>query len=542
MNYDPHYNPFSSKRNPVYARRGMVATSHPAAADIGLDILKKGGNAVDAAVAAAAALAVLEPTSNGLGADCFALIHDGSKLHGLNASGWSPAALSADALLNKGRKEISPFGWDAVTVPGAMAGWHELTQKFGTLSPAELLEPLLSRFSRRPEGEGGVAVPPTVAANWERAVKAYRKHLPDDPAFRHWFDHFAPEGRAPSAGEAWSSQDQLKTLEILAREGFRSLYDGSLADALLTFSRQSGGYMSGEDLGEYTPSWVDPISMSYKGYDIWEIPPNGQGITALMALGMLNGDTLSAHGVPADMHRGIEAIKLAFSDTTRYVTDPGYMAHTAANLLDPEYLGARRAIIGESAGDPAPGTPPQGGTVYLSAADSSGMMVSFIQSNYMGFGSGLVVPGYGIALQNRGHNFTLEEGHPNRLEGRKRPFHTIIPGFLTRNGRALGPFGVMGGFMQPQGHLQVVQNLIDYGLNPQAALDAPRWQWMQERRVMLEAGFGQESCNALRRLGHDAVLESDSGHFGRGQMILREKDGGFIGATEKRCDGFIASW
>jgi gamma-glutamyltranspeptidase/glutathione hydrolase len=412
-------------RNPIHAAGGVVATSHPAAADIGLDVLKAGGNAVDAAVATAAALAVLEPTSNGLGSDCFALVHDGRALHGLNASGWSPEALSAEALRAAGKEAISPFGWDAVTVPGAMSGWAELSRRFGSMEPAGLLKGLIERFSR------GIPVPPTVAANWLRAQRTYSRVLADGSGavpreFRHWFDHFAPGGRTPASGDLWSSADQLRTLRVLADEGFESLYRGSLADALLAFSGESGGHLSADDLAEYRASWVEPISIAYKGYEIWEIPPNGQGITALMALGMLAGDGLSAPGDPGDVHRGIEAIKLAFADTQTYVTDPAAMSRGSADLLDAGYLASRRELIGEGALDPVPGTPPKGGTVYLATADSSGMMVSFIQSNYMGFGSGLVVPGTGISLQNRGHNFTLEEGHETAWPGASGP---TIPSF-----------------------------------------------------------------------------------------------------------------
>jgi gamma-glutamyltranspeptidase/glutathione hydrolase len=541
MRFDPLYQPHASMRNPVYAAGGVVATSHPAAADIGLDVLKNGGNAVDAAVAAAAALAVLEPTSNGLGSDCFALIHDGTKLHGLNASGWSPQALSADALAAAGKTEISPFGWDAVTVPGAIAGWGELSRRFGSMDAAALLGGLIRRFRH------GIPVPPTVAANWQRALEAYRLRLAGDDGripghFRHWFDHFAPDGHTPASGERWSSEDQIRTLEILSSEGFDSFYRGTLAEELLAFSRETGGYFSAEDLAQYQPEWVDPISIDYKGYKIWEIPPNGQGITALMALGMLSQDDLAAPDFPADIHLGIEAIKLAFADTQTYVSDPAWMSRSAADLLDRNYLRSRRDLIGSEALDPSPGTPPRGGTVYLATADANGMMVSFIQSNYMGFGSGLVVPGTGISLQNRGHNFTLEVGHENRMEGRKRPYHTIIPGFLTQGERALGPFGVMGGFMQPQGHLQVVQNLIDYHLNPQAALDAPRWQWLEGRRVILEADFHPSLAAELGRRGHRVAIETNYGHFGRGQIILRGENGVFCAGTEKRCDGYIAAY
>ncbi len=541
MKFDRLYNPYPSIRNPIVASNGMVATSHPAAADIGLDVLKAGGNAVDAAIAAAASLAVLEPTSNGLGGDCFAIIHDGKSLYGLNASGWSPSGLSAESLASAGKSAISPFGWDAVTVPGAMSGWHELGRRFGSRKPAELLSGLIDRF------EKGLPVPPTVAANWKRAHQTYKRVLSDGDGaipghFRHWFEHFAPGGSTPAAGDVWTSGDQIKTLKILADEGFESLYRGSLAQRLVEFSKNTGGYLTTEDVAEYRARWVEPISMEYRGHEIWEIPPNGQGITALMALGILGGDSLKAPGSPDDTHRGIEAIKLAFADSMTYVSDPREMSRSSADLLNRDYLESRRALIGEHALEPAPGIPPKGGTVYLATADKNGMMVSFIQSNYMGFGSGLVIPGTGISLQNRGHNFTLEEGHENRLEGRKYPFHTIIPGFITRGNKAVGPFGVMGGFMQPQGHLQVIQNMLDYGLNPQAALDAPRWQWMKNRQVMLEPDFHPSLASELGRRGHEVSIEGNYGHFGRGQIILRGENGVYTAGTEKRCDGYIAAY
>jgi len=535
MNYDPFHLPFPSTRSLSYARHGAVATSHPLAAAIGLDILKAGGNAVDAAIATAASLAVLEPTSNGLGSDCFALVHDGNTLHGLNASGWSPEALTTEALKSQGKETITPFGWDAVTVPGAMAGWHALSQKFGTLGSDKILEPLVGAL------KNGVVVPPMVAYYWNRAFIAYSRALASDtPQFAPWFSTFAPGGKVPKAGDLWYSPDQVRTLEILQKEGFLSLYTGTLARNLVEFSETTGGHLSPTDLAEYAPQWVDPISMAYHGVDVWEIPPNGQGVTALMALGMRAQDSPGSWGRTEDVHNDIESIKLAFSDTFAQVTDPRSMVHTSKDLLDPSYLRARRALLGPTAGSPTPGQPPKGGTVYLTVADSQGMMVSLIQSNYMGFGSGLVVPGTGVALQNRGHNFTLDPKHPNRLEGRKRPYHTIIPGFLTENGQALAAFGIMGGFMQPQAHLQVVRNLVDYDLNPQAALDAPRWQWMEGKRVSFEPDYPLAVIRQLESRGHLCEISTSHGPFGRGQMILKDLRGVYVIGTEKRCDSGVS--
>jgi len=551
MRFDPGYYPFPSRRNVLYAKNGCVTTSHPIAAGIGLNVLQRGGNAVDAAIATAVALAVLEPTSNGIGSDCFALVHDGVKLHGLNASGWSPRALTPEAIRERGFSKIPRYGWEAVTVPGAPAGWECLREKFGTLDAEALLAPLCEALIE------GVPVPPTIARNWEKAFELYRREAfqssilsnshTDFPAsvsraelFGPWFDTFTHGGRTPAAGDLWTSPDQLKTLGTFRREGFRSLYEGSLAESLLDYSRQTGGYFETDDLALYQPEWVEPVSWHYRDIEVWELPPNGQGIAVLIALGILTGDSFHYFGDPFDMHRAIEAMKIALADVQAHVTDPRDMRIDPHKLLEPGYLKERRTQIGNIAIDPQPCRPIAGGTVYLAVADRNGMMVSFIQSNYMGFGSGLVVPGWGISLQNRGCNFTLTEGHPNCLAGRKRPYHTIIPGFLTQNGQALGPFGVMGGFMQPQGHLQVVMNLIDYGLNPQAALDAPRWQWTEGKRILLEPGFKAETLSALANQGHLVAIEDDPTPFGRGQIILRKEEGVYMVGTEKRCDGYAA--
>ncbi|WP_460051364.1 gamma-glutamyltransferase family protein [Spirochaeta dissipatitropha] len=539
MHYDDQYNPFSSSRTTVYAAQGVVACSHPAAAETGRQILQQGGNAVDAAIAVAAALAVLEPTSNGLGGDCFALVHDGRQLHALNASGWSPAALKPDIIQGATASSIPRFGWPSVTVPGAMAGWHALQERFGSLGTEELLTPLIRQL------EHGVPVPPVIAGNWKRAAEIYTAALSENgsvPAeFQPWFDTFLPGGKAPLAGDLWSQEGQMKTLRVLQKEGFTSLYQGSLAEALLEYSSATGGLLTQEDLQLYQPEWVQAVSTNYRGYDVWEIPPNGQGITALMALGMRSADHISGGwGSPAELHLDIEAMKLAFADTQAYVTDPRFMKTSSSDLLNPDYLAQRRGLITEFAGEPVPGSPYGGGTVYFCCADSRGMMVSFIQSNYMGFGSGLVIPGYGISLQNRACNFSVDPQHPNCLEGRKRPYHTIIPGFLTRNNEPLAAFGVMGGFMQPQGHMQVIRNLLDHEFNPQAALDAPRWQWMSGKKVLFENDFPAHSVRALQRKGHQADFHADPGLFGRGQIIVRDPRGVYAAGCEKRCDSAIA--
>ena len=532
---DPIHYPCPSQRTVVYAGQGMVATSQPLAAQAGLEILKQGGNAVDAAIATAACLTVVEPTSNGIGSDAFALIWHEGKLHGLNASGAAPKSISPAAVKKAGYEAIPKYGFIPVTVPGAPGAWAECNRKFGVLPLTQVLAPAIN-YARN-----GFPLTPTVAFYWQRAFNIYKDALQGEE-FRSWFDTFAPQGRAPYAGEVWRSEDHARTLEEIAATAGQSFYQGRLAEEIDRFSRRYNGYISGEDLADYRPEWVEPIGVNYRGYDVWEIPPNGQGLVALMALNILRDFSFPCQDALA-FHRQIEALKLAFADGMKYITDSRAMSPTAEQLLSPEYAAQRRSLISDEAAMPVAGTPPKGGTVYLATADSQGNMVSFIQSNYMGFGSGLVVPGTGIALQNRGHNFSLDPSHANVLAPGKRTYHTIIPGFITRQGRAVGPFGVMGGFMQPQGHLQVVMNAIDFGLNPQAALDAPRWQWLQDKTVLVEHHFPRDVAQQLSRRGHDIKVALDSGSFGRGQIIWRDQATGVLaGGTDGRADGQVACW
>jgi gamma-glutamyltranspeptidase/glutathione hydrolase len=535
MHFDALYHPYPSRRNCVYAANGMVATSQPLAAQAGLAVLRKGGNAIDAAIATAAALTVVEPTSNGIGGDAFALVWTQGKLHGLNASGPAPQALSIQALQKAGVTEIPRTGFIPVTVPGAPSAWAELNRRFGRLPLTEVLAPAIAYAER------GYPISPTVGRFWKRAFAAYKETLQGEE-FRHWFETFAPSGRAPEIGEIWRSPDHARTLRLIAETQAEAFYRGELAERIDGFSRKYGGYIRMEDLAAYKPEWVEPIGINYRGYDVWEIPPNGQGIVALMALNILKGFEFTERDTVETYHRQIEAIKLAFADAHKYVTDPRTMTVRVQDLLSDAYAEERRRLISAQALTPAPGRPPQGGTVYLAAADGEGNMVSYIQSNYMGFGSGLVVPGTGIALQNRGHNFTLDPAHDNRLEPGKRPYHTIIPGFMTKDGKPVGPFGVMGGFMQPQGHLQVVMNTVDFGLNPQAALDAPRWQWMEGKVVEVEHATPEHIVDALARRGHQVRWALGSGGFGRGEIIWRLESGVLVGGTEPRTDGQIAAW
>lgn len=535
MYFNPLHNPYPSQRMTTYAKNGMVATSQPLAAQAGLEILQKGGNAIDAAIATAASLTVLEPTSNGIGGDAFALVWTKGKLHGLNASGPAPQAISISALQQRGLKEMPTHGWTPVTVPGAPSAWAELSKRFGRLPFTEVLSPAI-RYA-----EEGYPVSPVLSKYWERAERTYRERLVGEE-FQHWFTLFAPQGRAPHAGECWRSPQHAATLQAIAESQACSFYEGELADKIAAFSKQYDGFLTLEDLGSYRPEWVEPISTNYRGYDVWEIPPNGQGLITLLALNILKGFTLSEKESAESYHLQIEALKLAFADGKAMITDPTAMKVKTAELLSDAYATERRKEIQSHANIPQVGKPPRGGTVYLATADGEGNMVSFIQSNYMGFGSGLVVPGTGISLQNRGHTFSLDPEHINCLAGGKRTYHTIIPGFLTKDGQAVGPFGVMGGFMQPQGHLQVLVNSIDFHLNPQSALDAPRWQWLAGKRVEVERTVPDHIVQELIRRGHEIQIASDTGGFGRGQIIWRNEEGVLAGGTESRTDGAIAAW
>ncbi|MGY0692395.1 gamma-glutamyltransferase family protein [Virgibacillus sp. FSP13] len=528
--------PYPNTRNAIYAKNGMVATSQPLAAQAGLSILKQGGNAIDAAIATAACLTVVEPTSNGIGGDAFALVWTKGELHGLNGSGRSPRNISIDKVKNAGYEEVPKYGWTPVTVPGAPGAWAELSNKFGKLPLTNVLEPAVTYATE------GFPVSPILSKYWKKAYNVFKTELTDD-IFTNWFDTFAPRGRAPKAGEVWSSLDHAETLQKIAETNAESFYRGELAEKIATFSKETGGYLSAEDLAENKPEWVKPINVNYRGYDVWEIPPNGQGIVALQALNILKGFNFTEKESVETYHKQIEAIKLAFADGQKHITEENYMKYSTNDLLCDKYGETRRNLINDEALLPDAGEPTLSGTVYLATADNEGNMVSFIQSNYMGFGSGLVVPGTGIALQNRGHNFLMDPNHVNALEGAKKTYHTIIPGFLTKDNQPVGPFGVMGGFMQPQGHVQVVMNTIDFGLNPQAALDAPRWQWMKEKTVELEHKFPHHLAQALSEKGHDIHLALEPNSFGRGQIIWRDPDSGvLVGGTESRTDGTVSAW
>lgn len=535
LHFDPFYYPNPSQRNIVYGHRGMVATSQPLAAQVGLDILRKGGNAIDAALATAGALTVTEPTSNGIGGDAFALVWYKGELHGLNASGPSPRSISLERLKEKNYSAMPSTGFAPVTVPGIPGAWAYLNRRMGQLPLTQVLQGAVE-YARH-----GFPVSPTTSFYWKQAVEQYRKTLVGEE-FAPFFSTFAPLGRAPEPGERWVCPHQADTLTSIAETEAQSFYQGELAERMDAFSRQYGGYLRGEDLADFSPQWVEPISINYRGFDVWELPPNGQGLITLMALNILKGFSLDRVDRVHIYHLLLEAMKLAFVDGRQMITDPSSMKVSIFDLLSPRYGEKRRSLIKEKALFPEVMDPSPGGTVYLATADEEGNMVSYIQSNYKGFGSGLVVPGTGISLQNRGHTFSLHPQDVNVLEPGKRTYHTIIPGFLTQDQKPLGPFGVMGGFMQPQGHLQVLVNTIDFHYNPQAALDAPRWMWDGGRRILVEPTFPQAVVQALLRQGHEVEITTEQGLFGRGQIIWRDPAGVYCGGSEPRTDGLVAAW
>ena len=529
---------YPSQRLPIFGRN-VVSTSHPQAAQAGLRMLQNGGNAVDAAIATAAAMTILEPVSNGLGSDAFCLLWDGKTLHGLNASGRAPQAWTPEYFRRKhGDDARTPpmRGWDSATVPGAVAGWVAMSERFGKLPFADLLAPAIEIAER------GYAVPVVVQQKWAAAVPLLERQPGFAPAFM-------PRGRAPNVGELFRFVDAARSLRLIAETKGSAYYGGEIAQAAAAHARANGGTMTAEDFAAYRPEWVAPIGMDYPGsdgarYRLHEIPPNGQGIAALIALGIVKNFDIASMPVDgvASQHVQIEAMKLAFADTYRFVAEPASMEVTSAQLLDPAYLASRAKLIDmRRAQDFGHGNPVKGGTIYLSAADESGMMVSFIQSNYMGFGSGVVVPGYGLAMQNRGHAFSLVEGSPNLVAPGKRPFHTIIPAFLTKDDEAMMSFGVMGANMQPQGHLQTLVRMLSYGQNPQAACDAPRWRFNAGLEINVEAAMDPATQSGLQALGHRVeVMEESYQDFGAGQFIWRLGDPaveGYVAASDPRRDG-----
>ncbi len=514
--------PYPSQRMPVMARN-VVATSHPLAGQAGLKMLLDGGNAVDAALAAAITLAVVEPTNNGIGSDAFAIVWDGKKLHGLNASGRSPAAWSPRYFA--GIDAMPLKGWGAVTVPGAVSAWVDLSERFGRLPFEKLFLPAIQYAS------DGFLVTPIVAGQWAHYAPLYR----ECPGF---VEAFLPDGHAPLPGDKFSFKAQARTLEGIAGTKGKAFYQGELAEKIVAFAKRTGGVITHEDLATHEAEWVETITQDYLGYTLHEIPPNGQGLAALLMLGILKHRPMQDYPVDSadSLHVQIEAMKLAFADAHRYIADQRYMDVEVSDLLNPDYLAERARLIDMTkAQDFDHGLPRPGGTVYLTAADAEGMMVSFIQSNFYNFGSGVVIPETGISLQSRGCGFTLKNGHPNQVAGSKRPFHTIIPGFVTREGRPIMSFGVMGGPLQPQGHVQMMIRIFLYHQNPQAASDAPRWLVKDGFKVGVEIGFKEPVLGNLMRRGH-ALEMCNAADFGGAQCIYRLEEG-YLAASDHRKDG-----
>jgi gamma-glutamyltranspeptidase/glutathione hydrolase len=523
---------FPSRRAYVVAGNGLVATSQPLAAGAGLAVLQAGGNAIDAAIAAVATLCVVEPCSTGVGGDAFALIWSAAegRLVGLNASGPAPAGLTADLVRGRGHTTFPVRGGLSVTVPGAVRGWQLALERFGTRG----LDALLARPIDY--ATGGYPVSPGIAADWQLSTELMGR-LPDSR--RVWL----PGGRAPRATEVFRNPEFATTLRTLAEHGPEALYNGRIAAQIAAAVRADGGVMTEEDLALFRAEWVEPIAVEYRdGFRFHEIPPNGQGLAALLALNIARDFDLGSvpYGSADYVHILIESMKLAFIDAHAYIGDPRRVDVPVAGLLSRRYARERRALIDrDHALDPQPGRPPaEGDTVYLTVADGMGNMVSWIQSLYLGFGSGITAGTTGVQLQNRGANFRLIPGHPNEVAPGRRPYHTIIPGFITRDGRPWASYGVMGGFMQPQGHLQVGVNLVDFAMNPQAALDAPRFNWLRGREVALEPGFGAAVREELARRGHAPPPAGTAVTYGGGQVILRDPDSGvLVGGSEPRKDG-----
>jgi gamma-glutamyltranspeptidase/glutathione hydrolase len=536
-------------RSVVYAQNGIAATSHSLATQVALDVLKQGGTAMDAAIAANATLGLMEPTGCGIGGDLFAIVWDPKtkKLHGYNGSGRSPQGLTLQWFREQGIDKVPSFGPLPLTVPGAVDGWFALHERFGKLPMKTVLAPAIDY------AENGHPVAPVIAGYWARAPLRHGQ-------FPGFAEQFLIDGRPPKAGEVWKNPNLARTYRKLASEGRKGYYEGEIPRTIEAYIREQGGFLAAADFAAHRGNWVDPVSTNYRGFDVWEIPPNGQGIAALQILNLLEAFDLRGYGFgsPMHVHLFVEAKKLAFEDRARWYADPEFSAIPVESLISKEYAAERRQKLdmGRAAQSVEAGNPAlqQGDTIYLTTADKDGMMVSLIQSNYRGMGSGMVPPGLGFMLQNRGEQFVLKEGHPNSYAPGKRPFHTIIPAFITRDGQPWMSFGLMGGAMQPQGHAQIVINLIDFQMNLQEAGDAPRIHhdgstepegqvlvMSDGGEVQLESGFPYETIQALMDMGHKVTFAN--GPFGGYQAIQRDPDTGvYAGASESRKDGHAAGY
>ncbi len=541
--------PAFTTRSEVYAPQVMAATSHPLATQVALDVMKRGGTAVDAAIAANAAIGLMEPTGNGVGGDLFAIVWDPKtkKLYGYNGSGRSPQGLTRAYFDEQKMALIPSHGALPVTVPGAVDGWFALHGRFGSIPMAQVLQPAID-YARN-----GHPVHETIAYYWNLSV-------PRLSQFQGFSEQFTIDGRAPRTGETWKNENLARTLERIANQGRAGFYEGELPKIVEAYFKENSGFLAAADFAAHKGEWVEPVSVNYRGVDVWELPPSGQGIAALQMLQILEGYDFSkiAFGSTEHLHLLTEAKKLAFADRARYYADPAFVATPVAGLISDEYANTQRARINPNRAQTvvAPGTPPsldEGDTIYLTTADSSGMMVSLIQSNYRGMGSGMTPPGLGFIFQNRGEQFSLKLGHPNEYAPGKRPFHTIIPAFITKDGQPWVSFGLMGGAMQPQGHVQIVMNLVDFGMNLQEAGDAPRLHHdgsdepvgavtpMSDGGVVqLETGFDYATIRGLMRKGH--AVEFADGPYGGYQAIMKNPQGGWVGASESRKDGQAAGY
>ena len=531
--------PFST-RSEVIAENGMVATSHPLATQIGIDILKKGGNAVDAAIAANAAIGLMEPTGNGIGGDLFAIIwiENNKKLYGLNASGRSPKNLKLEYFKNNGFSKIPAYGPLPVSVPGCVDGWFEMHEKFGNLNMKQILEPAINY------AENGFPLSELVSYYLEISAKNFGKY----PNFN---ETYLINGFSPKKGQIFKNKDLANTLKIISEKGRSGFYEGKIAKIMSDFIINQGGFLSYEDLKNHKSDWIEPVSTNYRGYDVWELPPNGQGIAALQMLNLLEKFDIKSMGFGSAeyIHHFVEAKKIAFADRAKYYADMDFNDIPVDFLISKEYADGRRDEIKptRAARSVKAGEIENGDTIYLTVADKDGNMVSLIQSNYRGMGSGMVPPGLGFMLQDRGELFSLDEDHYNVYEPEKRPFHTIIPAFITKDNKPYISFGLMGGAMQPQGHAQIVINLIDFGMNLQEAGDAPRIRHVSNQQptggemfdggeLSLESGFDYEEIRKLMKYGHKVIFSL--GSFGGYQAIMYDNElGVYFGASESRKDG-----
>lgn len=538
INYEinPEYN--DEHQSFVSAKQGMVVTGSVPAAQAGLDMLKAGGNAVDAAIATAAALTVVEPTSNGIGSEMYAIVWINNKLVGLNASGYSPKNLTLENFYKKHQSSttIPLYDWTPVLVPGSIKGWEALNKAYGKLSLAQCLAPAIAL------AKDGFIVSPVLAKAWKNAHKKYVALANESTQFDGWLQTFTFDGQPPKTNDIVKLPDHATTLEAVAKNGSDVFYKGNIAKQIVAQSQKYGGFISLQDLSSYDVEWVKPLLVDYHGYQVAELPPNGQGICASMALNILSQLKQPKQKNTQFYHQQIEAMKLALADGLNHVADPRFMKARIDNLLSEPYAKQQAKRIDKQAQIFTEDKPYGSGTVYLATADNQGNMVSLIQSNFTGFGSGMVVENTGIALNNRGACFSLRKDHPNCLGPMKRSYNTIIPGFLLKGDQPIGPFAILGGFMQPQGHIQLLANIIDYKQNPQLALNEPRWQWISKNEIIVEPHFPKHIIKTLQDRGHIVKVVGHSFSFGRAHLIFRSDNGVLVGAKEPRTDSYIACY